>query len=88
MDRVRRTMGRQPSLLLWCAVCVLLIFLFVRLPDPASSDRRRFEITFTHDLVDYRDTTQLTDYALLDSLLKKEQGNETADMRMRVAPSE
>lgn len=71
----------RPSTTWWCIACLLLLFLLFRLPSPSSkptpSPKRRYEILFTHDLVEYKDSTQMADYARLDELLKQEQNGMT-----------
>ncbi|KAI8146347.1 hypothetical protein BJV82DRAFT_601439 [Fennellomyces sp. T-0311] len=76
LHRIRRIISHRPSFLWWGIVCCVLTFLLLRMPSstPPSKSRRN-QILFTHDLVEYQDTTQMTDYALLDRLLKNEQGD-------------
>ena len=73
--RIRRLITHRPTFFWWGVAFCCLLFLFARLPSsPRPSAKRRYEILFTHDLVEYQDTSQMTDYELLDKLLKNEQG--------------
>ncbi|KAI9484724.1 hypothetical protein BDB00DRAFT_115040 [Zychaea mexicana] len=75
LHRIRRLLSHRPAFLWWGIACCFLLFLLLRLPSsPPPSQKRRYEILFTHDLVEYQDTSQMTDYALLDKLLKSDQG--------------
>ncbi|KAI8374517.1 uncharacterized protein BYT42DRAFT_615674 [Radiomyces spectabilis] len=58
----------RSHILWWIAACCLVVFIFFQLPtSPSSPDPIDLE-----EHIEYEDTTQMTDYALLDRLLSPE----------------
>lgn len=73
--RIRRFINQRPKTIWWTVVAMLLLFLVMRMPSSLPRPQKPAkEVLFTHDLVEYQDTSQITDYVLLDRLLKGDQG--------------
>lgn len=62
----------RPFVLLWWIIAALLIYLCLRIPHEKSvskTSRSQYPPPFIYDFVEYQDTTQSTDYQLLQKLL-------------------